>query len=656
MTPDETTRCDDATCTHATHRADLDDADLQIAHAYELLHHCTLERDAALAEVERLRTQKDGAYAERNQCVALIARMARAFGWTAGIRQHDPADAAWEADWRTIVMVDLPTGQVSWHFHDSECHLIASLPAYEKPWDGHDTAEKYRRVNAPMPMWGAPYRHAFACGATAMREAAAKVVERAAESAVRESGLQSDRGLSSERWAFAAAALSDALDDIREITPPAPSAAETSAGIAPGPAGPTSDANVAAGATPAPGSPAEWFKSRGIGNDNTPGCFICGGPDGLRNNIAAFVPSKESGERVVAMFGAGARLDYREHEPNWIQVKVGACDAHRDQLEDLHLATQKAGNHIDRQMVGRIVADVVAPLAPPRLADGTDLSAYTPKPAPLPEEGERCADPRCRWQRPCPEHDERDAKPAAAAKLTPDERAKVIAESAKVRAELKRRIAPMHDLSMIGGGHPFSCVCAQCVDPLGAKPDAAATGGGIVPPYVTSKPDPEDPPYDCGHRTECGYCESIEHERDEMRARLAEALAERDRQVDAGTRNVERLNAAERRAAEAEAACRAAQDQLREIHEFVVAESFEAMRSLSEPAVHSHAHACLMRINACAGHTKVKAALAVAPADALRAVVRRVFLEWAGDVDTKSNGFDRVLDSMLAAPDAERGR
>lgn len=106
--------------------------------------------DEARAEVERLRAQKDGAYAERNQCVALIARMALALGWPVYVAQHPTEDTNWEDDWRTILFVGLPSGQVTWHFHDSERHLLADLPSGKNNWDGHDTPEKYRRVNLAL--------------------------------------------------------------------------------------------------------------------------------------------------------------------------------------------------------------------------------------------------------------------------------------------------------------------------------------------------------------------------------------------------------------------------------------------------------------------------------------------------------------------------
>lgn len=79
----------------------------------------------------------------------------------------------------------------------------------------------------------------------------------------------------------------------------------------------------------------EFFWSRGIGLDSTPGCFVCAGEKDMHNNIAAFVQCRESGVRVVAMFYKGARLDYRDYEPDRVQVKIGACDEHVANLREL---------------------------------------------------------------------------------------------------------------------------------------------------------------------------------------------------------------------------------------------------------------------------------------------------------------------------------
>ncbi len=85
----------------------------------------------------------------------------------------------------------------------------------------------------------------------------------------------------------------------------------------------------------------EFFWSRGIGLDSCT-CFVCGTRDRDRmghiylNNIAAFVQCKASGQRIIQMFDKvanGALLDYRVHEPDRIQVKIGACDAHLPNLQ-----------------------------------------------------------------------------------------------------------------------------------------------------------------------------------------------------------------------------------------------------------------------------------------------------------------------------------
>jgi NTP pyrophosphatase (non-canonical NTP hydrolase) len=112
-----------------------------------------------LAEKELSETKarlRDAVYKERDQCVALIARMALGLGYRVWLGQHPNAD--WEDDWRTIVFIDLPTGQVSWHIHDSEREWFLRDLHYNSDliWDGHDTAEKYHRVLEYRPPTNAP--------------------------------------------------------------------------------------------------------------------------------------------------------------------------------------------------------------------------------------------------------------------------------------------------------------------------------------------------------------------------------------------------------------------------------------------------------------------------------------------------------------------
>lgn len=105
--------------------------------------------------VDELEEQKNNAYSERNNCVVGLALLARDLGYKVGIAQHDPNDTEWEDDWRNILVIELPTGQVTWHFHDSEMHMLYSFGALEGyEWDGHTTEEKYRRLLEYTPREG----------------------------------------------------------------------------------------------------------------------------------------------------------------------------------------------------------------------------------------------------------------------------------------------------------------------------------------------------------------------------------------------------------------------------------------------------------------------------------------------------------------------
>lgn len=85
------------------------------------------------------------------------------------------------------------------------------------------------------------------------------------------------------------------------------------------------------------------FRPRGSGS-NWIDCFVCGhkalydglGEGSCNYDMASFVDSKEDGEAVLKLFeSAGCmsvELDYRPHEPNWVQVKVGACFLHQPSL------------------------------------------------------------------------------------------------------------------------------------------------------------------------------------------------------------------------------------------------------------------------------------------------------------------------------------
>ena len=85
----------------------------------------------------------DDVYTERNKCIALLAAMAHELGLTVGLRQSSD----FEPGWQKCIVIDLPSGQVTWHLKDEELAWFP-YPEYPGEWDGHDTSEKYQRVLA----------------------------------------------------------------------------------------------------------------------------------------------------------------------------------------------------------------------------------------------------------------------------------------------------------------------------------------------------------------------------------------------------------------------------------------------------------------------------------------------------------------------------
>ena len=87
--------------------------------------------------------QLSAVYRERDTVVALSALLAQHYGMRVWVGE----DATAQDGWKNVVYIELPTGQVSWHFPDHESYLFNHL---EKPtdtkWDGHNTDVKYQRI------------------------------------------------------------------------------------------------------------------------------------------------------------------------------------------------------------------------------------------------------------------------------------------------------------------------------------------------------------------------------------------------------------------------------------------------------------------------------------------------------------------------------
>lgn len=97
------------------------------------------ERKLHEDRIEQLERERDGAYLERNQLVALLASV-----YPSGIKRT--AIEGWHEDWHGCIYIDFPWGQASWHYHESQADLFSHLPPYEGQWDGHSTEAKYTAI------------------------------------------------------------------------------------------------------------------------------------------------------------------------------------------------------------------------------------------------------------------------------------------------------------------------------------------------------------------------------------------------------------------------------------------------------------------------------------------------------------------------------
>ena len=77
----------------------------------------------------------DSVYRERMHLVATLAAVFPSY--------VNNEDEEWP-----VILINIPTGQVSWHFGKADWDLFDDIPmGPEIVWDGHDTDEKYRRLD-----------------------------------------------------------------------------------------------------------------------------------------------------------------------------------------------------------------------------------------------------------------------------------------------------------------------------------------------------------------------------------------------------------------------------------------------------------------------------------------------------------------------------
>ena len=116
------------------------------------------------------------------------------------------------------------------------------------------------------------------------------------------------------------------------------------------------------------------FQPRGIGMDMCM-CFVPACREitiEMRANITAFVNSEKEGKQIVQMLGGLAIVDHREYEPDWIQVKLGACKDHVHKLEKLHQLVSLDG-HINLNRIHKAYEHEESLMIDPEMGKFMDL-------------------------------------------------------------------------------------------------------------------------------------------------------------------------------------------------------------------------------------------------------------------------------------------
>jgi len=99
---------------------------------------------------------------------------------------------------------------------------------------------------------------------------------------------------------------------------------------------------------------------RGIGS-NWLACFMCGWNNTSGEclpDMSMYVDNKISGATIVSWFEKlelKAELDFRIYEPNYVQVKIGACVKHLVFLKLLQARIHQAGDLISPDIIKEVV-------------------------------------------------------------------------------------------------------------------------------------------------------------------------------------------------------------------------------------------------------------------------------------------------------------
>lgn len=86
-------------------------------------------------EIYSQKNRINSAYTQRSIAAVAFAHTVLSLGGTAGVGRDNNEDKPDE--WRVVLYVDTPAGQMSWHIAPTDQYMLEGLPQYSGTWDGN---------------------------------------------------------------------------------------------------------------------------------------------------------------------------------------------------------------------------------------------------------------------------------------------------------------------------------------------------------------------------------------------------------------------------------------------------------------------------------------------------------------------------------------
>lgn len=112
-----------------------------------------LQQAALVRMLIRSHEHIDEMYHERCFLLGCLATMALELGYPSGVMPL-PVQQVQIDTWRFVLVIDLPSGQISFPLADDQLPIFGSLPAYRGEWRGYPSKDEQQyRLRYPGVRW-----------------------------------------------------------------------------------------------------------------------------------------------------------------------------------------------------------------------------------------------------------------------------------------------------------------------------------------------------------------------------------------------------------------------------------------------------------------------------------------------------------------------